>query len=188
MEKKDIYEHLAKIYLDAPLKRQQRIKEESKTPKKVFFILISTALLALIFLLSVLFTRNRPLHPSIARVLQSEVVKLVYSFEPAKKEIYTVDLNKQNLVGFKSLEFDIKKANYRDAVSIRIEFSNAFREHSEIYLSDIPHKWQHHSFKLTDFKKIGDWSEMISLSFVIEEWNAIDKKGAVYLDNIRLSR
>jgi hypothetical protein len=178
MEKKDIYEHLAKIYLDAPLKRQQRIKEEAKTPKKVFFIAISTVLLALIFLLSVLFTRNRPLHPSIARVLQSEVVKLVYSFEPAKKEIYTVDLNKQNLVGF----------NYRDAVSIRIEFHNAFREHSEIYLSDIPHKWQHHSFKLTDFKSIGDWSEMISLSFIIEEWNAIDKKGAVYLDNIRLSR
>ena len=45
-------------------------------------------------------------------------------------------------------------------ISLRVEFTNAFRERSEVYLRNIPHKWQTYKINLTDFKEIMDWSGM----------------------------
>ena len=186
MDKKEIYEHLAKIYLDASSKRKKKSKKYSKF-KRIFFILS-----AFIFGLAVFsfFTlnKNKALNSEIALVLQPDVVRINFNFDPAKKEIYSVDLNKLNLSRFKALGFYVKKANYNDTISLRIEFTSAFREKSEIYLRNIEQRWQEYKISLSDFKNISDWSELLNLSFAVEEWNVKERKGVVYIDNIRFLR
>lgn len=196
MDKKDIYEHLAKIYLDTPLKSEKRIKDfPSNKVSRNFFFISGTIILILLFVI-VLISRNKrakdlqaqQLSSEMVHLIQNEAIKIDYNFDPAKKEIYSVDLGKLDLNPYKTLNFSVKKSNYGDNLAVRVEFTNTFQEKSELYVRDVTNKWQHYKLNLADFKNISNWSEISSLSFVIEEWNTTDKQGSVFIDNIRLLR
>ncbi len=183
MDKKDIYEHLAKIYLDASLNKPKK-KKEYPHLKLIFFFAI-TLIFSFTALILPQITKSKFQNSEISLVIQPDMVKINFNFDPAKKEIYSVNLNRLNLAKYKSLAFAVKKANYKDLTSLRVEFTNTFKEKSEIYLKDIPHRW--HNFKLafSDFKGVTDWSEMSNISFIIEQWNTKEKHGVVLVENIR---
>ncbi len=186
MNKKDIYEHLAHIYLDA-----SKTKKKSKT--KDHFKYLFFASLALVVLLTISYAYFMPRSIKLARaqvalVLQSEASKINFHFDPAKKEIYAIGLNKLNMTPYKMLGFTIRKGAFQDTVTIRISFANTFQETAQLYVRDISHRWQDYRIPLSDFKGIANWNNMTELCFVVEEWNARDKNGVVYIDNIRLLR
>jgi len=188
MDKKEVYEHLAKIYLDASQKHKRKRKTKKHLGfKNLFFLGIAFVFGCSIFFLSTR-QQNKALKSEIALLLQSDSVKINFHFDPARKEIYALNLNKLNLSRFKVLAFSVKKSNYQDTISLRVEFTNAFKEKSEVYLKNVPHKWQDYKIPLAAFKNISDWSEMLSLAFIVEEWNARKKNDVVYLDNIGLLR
>lgn len=186
MDKKDIYEHLANIYLDVSSKKKKRRQDDFKF-RNLFFVSISL-IIGLSILLFNAFRYKNFNSSQIALVLHHDFVKINFNFDPTQKEIYSIALNKLNLNRYKALAFSAKKTNHNDAISLRIEFNNTFNEKSFVYLRDISHKWKEFTIAFTDFKGITDWSEMSMLSFVMEEWNAKEKKDIVYLDNIRLLR
>ncbi|MFA5145173.1 MAG: hypothetical protein WC723_04125 [Candidatus Omnitrophota bacterium] len=184
MDKKDIYEHLAKIYLDASSKKK-KARNYPKFSKNL--ILVSAVF---VFASSLILFNNsqrkKALNSELALVLLPEAAKLNFHFDPARKETYSFNLNKLSLSRFKSLAFSVKKTDHRNAVSLRVEFTTPFKERSEVYFKDIPYKWHDFRINLSEFKGISDWSEISSLSFSVEEWNAQSKKGIVYIDNVRL--
>ena len=185
MDKKDIYEHLAKIYLDTPSVKKKKSKTQAKDHKN--FIIIAAAIaLGLTALVSARLYLHKPLQQSIALVLSPGAVKMNYHFDPTQKEIFSLNLNKANLSRFNTLGFSAKKSNPDDIISLRVEFTNAFNEKSEIYLKDIPDKWKYYELKFSEFKTISDWSQMSDVSFIVEEWNTRENKGLVYIDNVRM--
>lgn len=185
MDKKDIYEHLAKIYLDASSNKVKKAKTFPPIFKKIILVIIFFVFgLSVAILLK--FQKSKPFSSETSLVLLHDTARINFHFDPARKEIYSLGLNKLNLSGFRSLEFSVKKVNYYDRISLRVEFTNAFKEKSEAYFKDIPHKWKDYRINLSEFKNISDWTEMSNLTFAIEEWNAREKKGIVYLDNVRL--
>lgn len=187
MDKKDIYEHLAKIYLDASSRKKKKSGTHPKIFKTPFFIsIIFVCVLGLVLFAS--FQKKKAFDSEVALVLLTDVAKINFHFDPARKEIYAINLNKLNLTRFKTLAFSARKASYENNISLRIEFTTPFKEKSEIYFKDIPHKWQDFKIELSEFKGISDWSEMSHLTFAIEEWNAKEKRGIVYIDNVRLLR
>jgi hypothetical protein len=186
MKKKDIYEHLANIYLDASAKKKRKVYKPSQIIQRI--LLISIIILGFTLLFFTYANRNRNLDSDIALVLCFDPVKINFNFDPAKKEIYSINLNKMNLSKFKTLAFSLKKGDYRDGLSLRVEFTNTFQEKSELYIKHIPHKWQDYKINLSEFKNISMWSKMLNLSFIIEEWNTKEKRGVVYLDNVRFLR
>ena len=195
MDKKDIYEHLAKIYLDASLKRKNKNRKSPTLKNLVIISIAAIFLLAVSLIVSLTKNKNiltaksqgnHPLNTELALVLQPDIVKLNFNFDPAKKESYTLFLNKLNAARFSTLGFSVKNVDYQDNVTLRVEFSNIFNEKSEVYIKDISHKWKDYKIPLSDFKYINDWSEMSNLSFVVEEWNVRGNKGIVYIDNVRL--
>jgi len=186
MDKKDIYEHLAKIYLDASSnKKKKRI--DPRVLKS-----LTLAALAVIFFsvtgLVVNLNKKLPQNSQIALYLHPEIAKINFNFQPAKKEVYAIALNSLNLSHYKSLAFSVKKNNPRDTVSLRVEFTNIFKERSYIYVKDIPSRWGEYIMRFDSFDGITDWSEMKELSFAVEEWNAREDKDVVYLENIRVLR
>lgn len=184
MDKKDIYEHLAKIYLDASSKRKKKTKVYSRVSRNLFLAsIIFIFSLGSILLISP--PKNKSFNSEVTLMISADVLKINFNFNPAKKEIYSVNLNTLNLNRFKTLAFSAKRANYQDKLSLRVEFTNKFKEKSEVYLKDIPHKWRDYKIDFSEFKNISDWSEMLSLAFVVEEWNTKEKKGILYLDNVR---
>jgi hypothetical protein len=185
MDKKDIYEHLAKIYLDASSKK----KKKSKTYPKLFKNLFIISLFLVVGLSTTLFsslTKRQNPHSETALILQSDPAKINFNFNPAKKESYTINLNRLNVGRFRELGFSAKNMYPKDVVSLRIEFTNNFKEKSEVYIKNISGRWQDFRINLAKFKNISDWSQMANLSFSIEEWNASEKRGILYIDNVRL--
>ncbi|MEK6727046.1 MAG: hypothetical protein AABY28_00015 [Candidatus Omnitrophota bacterium] len=185
MDKKDIYEHLAKIYLDASSNKKKKPALKPRTFKSLFIItFVFIIVLSAVSLR--LFQRKSAPNSEIALVLLSDSAKINFHFEPAKKEIFSINLNKLNLARYKALGFAVKKANYQDTISLRVEFTNAFKERAELYFKDISHKWHDYIINLSEFKNVNDWSEMANLSFTVEEWNVKKKTGLVFVDNVRL--
>ena len=185
MDKKDIYEHLAKIYLDASSKKKNKNKAYPQLFRNLFFI----SLVFVFGLSAVLFTNSRnkePVNSQIALVLALDPLKINFDFDPAKKEIYALNLNRLNMNKYRSLAFAVKKANSKDTISLRVEFTSAFKERAEVYVKNIPHAWGEYTLNLSDFKNISDWSEILSLSFIVEDWNTKENNGVVYIDNVRL--
>jgi len=187
MDKKDIYEHLAKIYLDASsaTKRKKRGKSYPKKFQNLFFISIFFIVgLSIALLMSS--KRSPPFNSEVALILSSDALKINFNFDPAKKEIYTLNLNNLDVSKYRTLAFSVKKVDLKDIISMRVEFTSAFKEKSVAYFKDIPHEWKEYRINFSDFKGISDWSDMIGLAFGIEEWNVNKKKGIVYIDNVRL--
>ncbi len=183
MDKKEIYEHLAKIYLDASSKKKKRTKNHLRLYSNLFvigLILLVGAGSGIIY-----FSRNKSLPSETALFILHDPAKINFNFNPAKKESFTISLNRLNLNSFKELAFSIKNTDKNGAVSLRIEFVNSFKEKSEVYVKNIPAKWQEFKMSFLDFKNITDWSEMQSVSFTVEEWNARKDKGIIYIDNVR---
>ncbi|HOW42753.1 MAG TPA: hypothetical protein P5110_09060 [Candidatus Omnitrophota bacterium] len=185
MDKKDIYEHLAKIYLDNSSTSTAKKKQETLEDYRLF-IFIGIAILVVLGLLFLIpFSRHKPVRTENLIVLAPDAIRLSYNLHPAKKEIYSFDLQKANLSKFNVLGFALKKDHYADTISLRVELVNAFNEKSEIYIRDIPTTWKEYKILFTEFKSISNWSEMSSLSFVIEEWNTKENSGEILVDNVR---
>jgi len=187
MDKKDIYEHLARIYLDASSNKKNKPALKPYIFRNLFIVSV-----ALIIVLSAIyfgpFHSNKTTNSEISLVLLPDAAKINFHFVPAKKEIFSMNLNRLNLAMYKALAFAVKKANHQDTIALRVEFSNAFKEKSEVYFKDIPHKWHDYTVNLSEFKNVNDWSEMSSLSFTVEEWNVKKNTGVVFVDNVRLLR
>jgi len=188
MDKKEIYEHLANIYLDASSKSSKK-KHKLKSYSKPVKNLIIAAIVLFSFLGSGIVyynINNRAQDAQIALFLYQDTLKINFNFDPAKKETFSLNLKQLNLAKYKSLAFASRKTNPKDVISLRVEFTNRFNEKSEVYIKDISNKWTNHNIDFLRFAKISDWRQMKTLSFSIEEWNAREKSGIVYLDNIRV--
>lgn len=184
MEKKEIYEHLARIYLDASLK----YKKKKKFSPFLFFSLtgIAVIFLSIFIVFKFLPLKLNPSDYQVALTLTYEPIKVNFNFNPVKKEIFTLPLNNMNLENFKILSFRIRKSDFYDNIHLRIEFVNSFNEKGVVYIDNILNKWKEFNISLKDFKGITYWSEMQELMFIVEEWNSIQKSGRIYLDDIKL--
>jgi hypothetical protein len=188
VNKKEIYEHLANIYLDASSKSSKKRNRFSTYPKKVQVALLIGIVMILgvgsLLTYSNLPNRNHP--GQIALFLYQSTAKINFNFDPAVREVFSINLKHLNLSSYNSLGFSVKKTNPNDIISLRIEFTNRFNERSEIYIKDISNKWTEHKIDLSRFGRKEYWTQMKELAFSIEEWNAREKSGIVYLDNIRV--
>ncbi|MDD5109375.1 MAG: hypothetical protein PHC29_07760 [Candidatus Omnitrophica bacterium] len=188
MNKKEIYEHLANIYLDASSKSSKKKHRLEHYPKIVLglILLVLVSILGLGSVATYPYIINHNKSAQIALFLYQNVGKINFNFDPAKKEVFSLNLKQLNLSKYKALAFTVRKINPKDIISLRVEFTNRFNEKSEIYVKDISSKWTEQQLDFSRFAKVGDWTQMKSLDFSVEEWNAREKSGIVYLDNIRV--
>jgi hypothetical protein len=183
MDKKDIYEHLANIYLDASKKRKIKTKEPRRFRNLFLVSIFIIAVLTFFIIANSL--NKKSLNNEVALIIQPDAVRINYNFNSMKKEAYTVDLNNLNLARFKEIGFSLRKTDPNDVVYLRVELVSAFNEISEVYLKDIRYHWKKFRISLSDFKRLSEWSAMKKLSFIVEEWNTKNKHGVVYIDDVK---
>jgi hypothetical protein len=188
MDKRDIYEHLANIYLDASSSKKKKNKKKHKFNRYILTGSVVVILLGFVSFVSLNKKDSVERASEVALILYPDTAKINFNFNPAKKEVYSINLNRLSLSRYKTLAFGVKKSNFNDKVSLRVEFTNTFNEKANLYLKDIPSKWKDYRVDFSQFKDISYWGEMSSLAFIVEEWNAKDKKDVIYIDNIRVLR
>lgn len=188
MNKKEIYEHLANIYLDASSKSSKKKHKLRHYPKSILALIVlgSLFVLGISTIITYPYITNHNKTSQIALFLYQDAAKINFNFDPAKKETFSLNLKQLNLSKYKALGFTVRKTNSKDIISLRVEFTSRFNERSEVYINDISGKWTEQRFDFSRFAKITDWQQMKTLAFSVEEWNAREKSGIVYLDNIRV--
>ncbi len=120
--------------------------------------------------------------------LSTKAVKTDFDLAPAQTMDYSIGLDNSDLSQFQSLKFRARTGDAEDAIFLRVEFTNAFQEKSEVYVNTIPGKWKEYSIDLSEFEKITDWMAVTSVSFIVEAWNSRRNKSAIYFDKVRLVR
>jgi hypothetical protein len=186
MEKKEIYEHLAKIYLDASLEKKKKFNEY---PFKnyLFITLIGLVVVVVlsIFILP-LKTKSYQRYAYSREIINyPNLIKLSSDTNPIKHNQYHIDLKQINLNKLHVLEFSARKKDFSDKVRLKIKIMSSSKEKSGVYVDDILEKWQDYQIDLKEFKHIKDWTKILCLSFIIEEPNIKTKKNTVYINNVR---
>jgi len=192
MNKKDIYEHLAAVYLNTPKKSRSRRKDHIHfgSVSKVFFKLgVFFTTITLVVAFSIIYAQNQQANntgPVV--ILGSEINRLgLDSFSSQQKEIARFDLRNINFAKYNALGFSIRKSNYKDKVLVRIELSDAYGRHSKFFIDQLPtYSWSDLKIKVNNFRGSYNRAKAYSLVFIVDDWNSKEDKGALYIDNIRL--
>jgi len=118
MDKKEVYEHLAKIYLDASSKSSKK-KPKTKIHYPAAKNLFIGGLISIFVLSSGLFYNfkiNEIKDSQLALFLIQDAAKINFNFDPAKKEAFSVALKNLNLEKYNALGFAVRKTNSKDII------------------------------------------------------------------------
>ncbi len=91
--------------------------------------------------------------------------------------------------GYDTLSFWVKGDGKEGYTTVfKVELKNANRQVGRYYVTSVTDKWQKVSIPLKDFKGITDFSNLTELVLVFEDRVVSNKKGVIYLDDIKFEK
>lgn len=193
VEKNEVYDYLAKVYLDKQPAADARIDRKNCAPRKrhLLFVIAAVIVCPAIYLL---IAHPLKLYTSRARSLYlstgNEPLKIKFDFTDSqlKKQGYTITLSELDAKNFKFVKFRIRRQKKYGELSLRIEMENNLKENASYYLTGLTNKWQPYAIALGEFREITQWEALKHISFIVEEWNAENKDDCVFIDEIRFTQ
>ena len=193
MENKEVYDYLAKIYLDKKDNSKKQNRRQNKPWKHTLFLIAIVAVTLLTYIIlrrvSSAIIKPRKLNMYIANT--NELIKIDYNFANSslKKSGYSMELPALNIEDFQYLAFRARRMkNNKTSLHLKVEIENGYKEKSYVYIKDIGSKWSQYSIKLNDFKEITRRNSLKRISFMVEEWNAEDKSDIIFIDEVRFTQ
>ena len=193
MEKSEVYDYLAKIYLDkqpaVPLARGGN--HNPGLWKKYLLILVIPAIA-----IPALYLLSRPLRFSLTKTRSiyiataNEPIKIKFNFTDSqiKKQGEEIALSDLDVSNFKYLQLRVRRQKKYGSLSLRAEVENGLKENASYYLTGLSNKWQDYNIAIGEFKEITRWDNLRRVSFIVEEWNAENKEDCVYIDEIKFTQ
>ncbi|MBF0123309.1 MAG: hypothetical protein HQL21_07915 [Candidatus Omnitrophica bacterium] len=191
MTRDEIYDHLAKVYLD---KRETVEKVVAKKAPPVSWLVINIVItgfiLASVFwgLTAFLTQRDDLLKSRIIYTLNNSPIRLSYdvgSGLPQVKQL-VIALSPVDAQKYHRINLSVRGADNGNPGILKIILTNAREEKAAYYLQGIKQRWQDYSISF-DQMNLTDWKTLRDISFVIEGWNATKPSGTVFIDNISFS-
>ena len=190
MNREDIYDHLAQVYLG-------KTKKEEKKKKQQFnaWLLINVVTTVVIFAsvfygMTAFFTHKKPvLQNRVVYSLHNGFVQMEYNFNKGidpKKEL-SLSMPNVDASKYSALKFSIRSKEEGTPGMIKVVIANNLNEEAYYYVQGINMNWMETEIPLSEFKQITDWSNLNDIAFVVESWNVDDKTGVVLIDDICFS-
>lgn len=190
MNRDEIYDHLAKVYLGKKNSVQETKKKKINSAWLAMNIFITLLILASSFYGLTAFLNRQQLDfkNRIVYSLNNNPIRIAYDlgypYPPVKT--FSLDVPSKDISKFHKLNISIRgmEAGYPGVVKLTL--SNQKNEKSTYFLQDIGLEWEHLSIPL-DKMRLTDMTNVTELSFVLESWNVQNKKGIVLIDEISFS-
>lgn len=191
MTRDEIYDHLARVYLD---KRETVEKAHPKKQKPLSWVVINVVItgfiLASVFwgLTAFLTQRDDLLKSRIIYTLNNSPIRLSYdvgSGLPQVKQL-TIEIPPVDAQKYRRINLSVRGSGEGNPGMLKIILTNARDEKAAYYLQSLKPRWQDYSIAF-DQLNITDWASLRDISFVIEAWNAAKPSGTVFIDNISFS-
>ncbi len=194
MDKEEIYEHLAQVYLGKKSQQQVETKKNInilRLPKEVKAFLMVFAVALTFYTLTAFFSkRDENLKTNILFALNNSPIRLTYNLNDPFPQVkdFSITIPKIDIAKYKSLNFSMRglEEGYPDIVKVVLK--NKKNEIAFKYIEGVNLKWKQHSIALEDFSGITDWSALSEVSFVLEAWNVKKKKGIILIEDICFSK
>ncbi|OGW76705.1 MAG: hypothetical protein A3I73_04435 [Omnitrophica bacterium RIFCSPLOWO2_02_FULL_45_16] len=118
-------------------------------------------------------------------------MKIDYSVE-SKNPAYNgfwMTLNNLNGSKYDNLSFWVKgDAKIGYTTVFKVELKNTGKQIGRYYVTSVTDQWQEVVIPLTEFKGLTDLSNLTEFVIVFEDRIASNKKGVIYIDDIRLTK
>lgn len=179
----DVYEHLAKTFLD----KKRRV---GFNKKNLWILLILVVLLSfpLIYVLGNIFVKKNIFSRSLFVIQDAAPIVLGYDFSQlgnTKTRAISFNLNNVDLSSYNHLSLSIRtKEKTKIDSTIKVQIENSLLEKDAEYISGLNIDWQVFTLPLIKFEKIKDWTSVKALTFIVEEWNIENKKDQIYIDEV----
>jgi hypothetical protein len=191
MNRDEIYDHLAQVYLGKRAKGDVKKKKRQFNAWLVINIFITVVIFTSAFygLTAFLTDHNSLLQSRVIFSLHKGPVRIEYnltdSFPPVKT--FSVDVPSVDASRYAKIQFAIRGKEEGVPGVVRVVVKNRLGEEASYFVQGVGLDWQEFSIPLGEFKQITDWSNLTDISFVLESWNIDDKKGLVLIDNLCFS-
>lgn len=191
MDKEEIYEHLAQVYLGKKSQDKPQSKKHFRFPQQARIILMFLAGCVVFYSLTAFLSRRHDFKASIIFALNNSPIRVKYDLNdpfPQVKDFSITIPPTADIAKYKSLNFSIRglEEGYPDVV--RVVLTNTKNETAFQYIDQVNLKWKHATIPLEDFSGITDLSTLSEVSFVLEGWNVKKKKGIILIDDICFSK
>lgn|SRR3989338_2725194 len=190
MTRDEIYDHLAQVYLGKRGKVEEKKKRQFNA-WLVINIVITVIILASAFygLTAFLTGRAEYLKNSVLFSLNNGSIRISYDFNNPYPQVKTFSLKipKMNVSKYEKLSFSIRGLEEGFPGVVKVVLKNQKNETASFYVKDVRLKWQELNIPFDEFTQITDWTNLIEVSFVLEAWNAENKKGMILIDNVCFS-
>ena len=187
MNRDDIYDHLAQVYLG---KRTQ--KDEQKQREFNAWLIINIFITVIIFsstfygLTAFLTHRNSGLESRIIYTLHKGPIRFDYNLTDEFHPVKTFSLNVPPIdaAKYSKIQFSIRGKEEGTPGIVKVVVKNRRNEEASYYVQGVGLNWQEFKIPFDEFKQITDWSDLTDISFVLESWNVEDQKGLILIDNV----
>ena len=190
MNRDEIYDHLAKVYLGKKSSVQEIKKKKMNSAWLAMNIVITLFILASTFYGFTAFLNRQQvdLKNRVVYSLNNNPIRIVYDlgypYPPVKT--FPLTIPTKDISKFSKLNVSIRGMETGYPGVVKLILSNQKNETSTYFLQDIGVDWQHVSIPLEKFH-LTDLTSVTDLSFVLESWNVQSKKGIVLVDDISFS-
>ncbi|MBF0483270.1 MAG: hypothetical protein HQL25_01050 [Candidatus Omnitrophica bacterium] len=190
MDKDEIYDHLAQVYLGKKRKSYQNNRRQKREfgAWLLINILITVLIFSGVFYGLTAFLTNRDLKSNIVYFLHNGSIRMAYDFTNPQvpSQIFTLNVKGVDAEKFGNLKFSIRAKDGKPGI-VKVVVRNARGEEAYYYVQSVGTKWKEENIPLNQFRTISDWSTLRNVSFVLEAWNIDDKKGSILIDNLCFS-
>ena len=183
--KQDVYEHLAKTFLD----KKKKKKISKRTLRNFLLSVIIVFCLTVFYFLSSFISRKNIFEKSLYVIYDKTPVLIECDFilpGNSKTKALSLNLNKIDLNEYNFLGLSVRTGEKTKLDStIKVQIENSLLEKDAEYISGINKKWSEFSLPLENFEMIKDWSSIKSITFEVEDWNVASKKIKIFIDDVR---
>ncbi len=189
MNREEIYDHLAQVYLG----KRARIEEKKPKPRPGAWFVINVVITAFILtsvvygLTAFLTQRKDVFRSRVIYALNNSPIRLTYAVGGAYPQVknLTIAVPETDVSQYRRLNLSVSSIGGNPGI-LKVVLTNARAEQAAYHLKGVHGRWQDYSIAF-DEMDLTDWHSVQDISFVIEAWNTQDPAGAVLIDNITFS-
>ena len=189
MNRDEIYDHLAKVYLGKREVVEPKKPEVRPNAWRVINLVITAFILtSVVYGLTAFLTQRRDaLKSRVIYALNNSPIRLTYSVGGKYPQVQnlTIAVPDMDVAKYSRLNLSLRSLAGNPGM-LKVVVRNAREEEASYYLEGIGGRWQDYSISF-ERMNLTDWKSIKDISFVVEAWNAKDPAGTVLVDNITFS-
>lgn len=190
MTRDDIYDHLAQVYLGKKNNLEQKKKKQFNSWLVINIVITAVIFASSIYGLTAFLThRGDVLQNRVIYSLNKGPIRINYNLEypyPSVKN-FSLNVSQINVAKYKALQFSVRALEEGTPGTIRVELRNHKQEVAFVFVEHVDRGWKSFNIPFQRFQDISDWSNISEVSFVLEAWNAQNKKGIILIDDVCFS-